>query len=263
MLRDRVLSAIVLIPPILLLAYWGGIWFLGLIMLVGVLAGWEFYALVRRSDVVPLRWLGLAMIAACVAAAYWPGSPYLAPVLTAFVVVSLVLALFRHDAQPVTAWAWTVAGALYLGILLNHFVALRNLPQGLAWLAVAVLLTWTNDSAAYFVGRAIGRHKFWPRHSPKKTWEGVVGGLVGAVLLGALLGALWLGLPWWNGALLGAVISATGPLGDLVESMVKRQFGAKDSGNLIPGHGGAWDRIDSLLFIVPTVYYWAIVFGGA
>lgn len=263
MLRDRVLSAIVLIPPILLLAYWGGIWFLGLIMLVGVLAGWEFYALVRRSDVVPLRWLGLAMIAACVAAAYWPGSPYLAPVLTIFVVVSLVLTLFRHDAQPVTAWAWTVAGALYLGILLNHFVALRNLPQGLAWLAVAVLLTWTNDSAAYFVGRAIGRHKFWPRHSPKKTWEGVVGGLVGAVLLGALLGVLWLGLPWWNGALLGAVISATGPLGDLVESMVKRQFGAKDSGNLIPGHGGAWDRIDSLLFIVPTVYYWAIVFGGA
>lgn len=263
MLRDRVLSAIVLIPPILLLAYWGGIWFLGLIVLVGVLAGWEFYALVRRSDVVPLRWLGLAMIAACVAAAYWPGSPYLAPVLTIFVVVSLVLTLFRHDAQPVTAWAWTVAGALYLGILLNHFVALRNLPQGLAWLAVAVLLTWTNDSAAYFVGRAIGRHKFWPRHSPKKTWEGVVGGLVGAVLLGALLGVLWLGLPWWNGALLGAVISATGPLGDLVESMVKRQFGAKDSGNLIPGHGGAWDRIDSLLFIVPTVYYWAIVFGGA
>ena len=263
MLRDRVLSAIVLIPPILLLAYWGGIWFLGLIVLVGVLAGWEFYALVRRSDVVPLRWLGLAMIAACVAAAYWPGSPYLAPILTAFVVVSLVLTLFRHDAQPVTAWAWTVAGALYLGILLNHFVALRNLPQGLAWLAVAVLLTWTNDSAAYFVGRAIGRHKFWPRHSPKKTWEGVVGGLVGAVLLGALLGVLWLGLPWWNGALLGAVISATGPLGDLVESMVKRQFGAKDSGNLIPGHGGAWDRIDSLLFIVPTVYYWAIVFGGA
>lgn len=263
MLRDRVLSAIVLIPPILLLAYWGGIWFLGLIVLVGVLAGWEFYALVRRSDVVPLRWLGLAMIAACVAAAYWPGSPYLAPVLTAFVVVSLVLTLFRHEPQPVTAWAWTVAGALYLGILLNHFVALRNLPQGLAWLAVAVLLTWTNDSAAYFVGRAIGRHKFWPRHSPKKTWEGVVGGLVGAVLLGALLGALWLGLPWWNGALLGAIISAIGPLGDLVESMVKRQFGAKDSGNLIPGHGGAWDRIDSLLFIVPTVYYWAIVFGGA
>lgn len=263
MLRDRVLSAIVLIPPVLLLAYWGGIWFLGLIMLVGVLAGWEFYALVRRSDVVPQRWLGLAAIVACVATAYWHGSPYLAPVLTVFVVVSLVLTLFRHDAQPVTAWAWTVAGALYLGILLNHFVALRNLPQGLAWLAVAVLLTWTNDSAAYFVGRAFGRHKFWPRHSPKKTWEGVVGGLVGAVLLGALLGALWLGLPWWNGALLGAVISATGPLGDLVESMVKRQFAAKDSGNLIPGHGGAWDRIDSLLFIVPTVFYWAVVFGGA
>ena len=140
-------------------------------------------------------------------------------------------------------------------------MAVRNLPAGLAWLTVAVLLTWTNDSAAYFVGRALGRHKFWPRHSPKKTWEGVFGGLIFAVLVGGILGAWWLGLPWWNGALLGVAVSVIGPLGDLTESMVKRQFGAKDSGNLIPGHGGAWDRIDSLLFIVPTVYYWAILFG--
>lgn len=263
MLRERVLSAIVLIPPVLLLTYWGGLWFLGLIMLVGALAGWEFYALVRRSGQLPLHWLGIVAILACVASAYWPGSPALLLVLTAFILISLILTLFRHDTQPAAGWAWTVAGALYLGVLLNHFVALRNLPQGLAWLAVAVLLTWTNDSAAYFVGRAVGRHKFWPRHSPKKTWEGVFGGLLFAVLVGAILGALWLGLPWWNGALLGAAISVTGPLGDLAESMFKRQFGAKDSGNLIPGHGGAWDRIDSLLFVVPTVFYWAVLFGGA
>ena len=262
MLRERVLSAVILIPPVLLLAYWGGVWFLGLILLVGALTGWEFYALVQRGGVTAQRGLGILAILVFVAAAYWPGSPYLLPALTVFVVLSLILTLFRHEAQPVTAWAWTIAGALYLGILLNHFVALRNLPQGLAWLALAVLLTWTNDSAAYFVGRAVGRHKFWPRHSPKKTWEGVVGGLTFAIIVGALLGAWWLGLPWWNGALLGVAVSITGPLGDLSESMVKRQFGAKDSGNLIPGHGGAWDRIDSLLFIVPTVFYWALLFGG-
>jgi phosphatidate cytidylyltransferase len=261
-LRDRVLSAIILIPPVLLLAYWGGLWFLGLIMLLGALAGWEFYALVRRSGVVPLHWAGILAIFAFVASAHWPGSPALLPILTATLIITLIWTLFRQEAQPVTAWAWTLGGALYLGILLNHFVALRNLPQGLAWLTVAVLLTWTNDSAAYFVGRAIGRHKFWPRHSPKKTWEGVFGGLTFAVLVSSILGVLWLGLPWWNGALLGVAISIVGPLGDLTESMVKRQFGAKDSGNLIPGHGGAWDRIDSLLFIVPTVFYWAIFFGG-
>ncbi len=263
MLRDRVLSAVVLIPPIVLLAYWGGVWFLGLIMLLGALAGWEFYALVRRGGSAALSGLGILAILVIIASAYWTGTPALLPILTAFIILSFVVTLFRHDPQPVTAWAWTVSGALYLGILLSHFVALRNLPQGLVWLGVAVLLTWTNDSAAYFVGRAVGRHKFWPRHSPKKTWEGVFGGLFFAVLLGSILGTVWLGLPWWNGALLGVVISVVGPLGDLTESMVKRQFGAKDSGNLIPGHGGAWDRIDSLLFIVPAVFYWATLLGGA
>ena len=153
-------------------------------------------------------------------------------------------------------------GVIYFGLLLNHFVALRNLPAGLQWLLLGLLLTWITDTGAYFSGRGLGKHKLWPRHSPKKTWEGAIGGWLVGTAAGALLGPWLVGQSPWAGAALGGLVCLVAPFGDLAESMVKRQMGAKDSGHLIPGHGGMWDRIDSLLFVIPVVYYWAFLIGA-
>ncbi len=261
MLRDRALSAAVLAPLVLGFAYLGGLWFLALIMAVGAVAGWEYFGLMQGDDRASLRWIGLAGILLFIVEAYWAQDGSLRLALTGFILLSLSAALFRTHAAPVTGWVWGMAGAGYLGLLLGHFVAVRNLPAGLQWLLLGLFVTWITDSAAYFTGRAVGRHKLWPRHSPKKTWEGVIGGWAAGVIGGALLGPALVGLSPLAGAILGGLICVVAPFGDLAESMFKRQMGVKDSGHLIPGHGGMWDRIDSLLFVTPVVYYWATLIG--
>lgn len=261
MLRERFISALVLAPLVLGLAYLGGLWFLGLMLLVGFLAGWEYFSLLVQGGSAPLRWPGLIGILAVIAEAYWAQAWSLRLLLTALIVLSLVIALFRSGQTPVTDWAWSLAGVIYFGLLLNHFVALRNLPAGLQWLLLGLLLTWITDTGAYFSGRGLGKHKLWPRHSPKKTWEGAIGGWLVGTAAGALLGPWLVGQSPWAGAALGGLVCLVAPFGDLAESMVKRQMGAKDSGHLIPGHGGMWDRIDSLLFVIPVVYYWASLIG--
>ena len=169
------------------------------------------------------------------------------------------------------AWAVTLAGAIYIGGLLMHFVQLRQIAlpvlrpgpldglqiaPGAAWIYATFAVTWAADSGAYFAGRAFGRHKMSPLLSPKKTWEGFAGGLLASIGAGVGIVAL-LGLPvsLTVGVLLGAIGAVGGTFGDLAESMLKRQAGVKDSGALIPGHGGLLDRIDSLLFTGPLVYY--------
>jgi phosphatidate cytidylyltransferase len=136
---------------------------------------------------------------------------------------------------------------------------LRQLDDGLYWLMIALLCTWVCDTAAYAVGKLWGRHKFFPAVSPKKTWEGAVGGLIGGLLAAVGLGRWLVGLSVGWGLLLGLAIVGAATFGDLAESVIKRQVGVKDSGQLIPGHGGMLDRIDSLLFVVPVVYYFASI----
>jgi phosphatidate cytidylyltransferase len=119
------------------------------------------------------------------------------------------------------------------------------------------LVTWVNDTAAYFVGKAIGRHPCCPYLSPKKTWEGTIGGWIGGLVATTLLGYWLVDLTWVQGLALGALVSTVAPFGDLAKSMIKRQMGVKDFSALIPGHGGMFDRIDSLLFVAPVVYYFA------
>ena len=152
-----------------------------------------------------------------------------------------------------------VLGAVYPGILMAMVVRLRQLPDGVAWLLLTLVVTWLNDTGAYFAGRAYGRRKLYPRISPSKTWEGAVGGLAASVLGAILVKALgWLPqLPWWGSVIVGAGAAVLGPLGDLSESMLKRAYGAKDSSGLLPGHGGVLDRVDALLFTAPFVLFCA------
>jgi phosphatidate cytidylyltransferase len=180
--------------------------------------------------------------------------------LTLSVVVTLISFFGRRDKHDACAsWAWTLAGVLYLGWLTSHYLALRALPLGAAWVTFALFDTFASDTAAFLVGRAIGRHKLAPSISPKKTWEGAAGGVAGAVAAGIFLSWL-LKLPMsvLTAGLLALAVSVIGQLGDLAESLFKRSAGAKDSSSALPGHGGFLDRTDSVVFAGLVVYYYAI-----
>lgn len=171
--------------------------------------------------------------------------------------------------SPYLAWAdlgLTLAGALYAGGLLAFAPMLASLPEtptrgdGVTWMLAVLLGTAACDTGAYLVGSLIGRHKMIPHISPGKTWEGLAGGVLGAVAASlALSGILKIG--WLPAILLGLLICGAAVLGDLCESLLKRSAGAKDSGNLIPGHGGVLDRIDSILFVLPAVYLFTTFIG--
>jgi len=182
--------------------------------------------------------------------------------MLAFATLGLLsLAIFRPGplegaprAAGVVALAW-----LYCGLLASTVVGLR-LRFGFAWVILVFVVTWANDTFAYFAGRLFGRHKLLERVSPGKTWEGFAGGALGSLAGALAVRALLLGaMPLWAALAVAAGGAALGPLGDLSESMLKRAAGVKDSGRLIPGHGGLLDRIDALLFVAPWVYAFAIL----
>jgi phosphatidate cytidylyltransferase len=267
LLRARLISSLILAPVIVALAYLGGLPWLAGVLLAGIQAWREMVVLLERDAFTLDRTLGLFFVISAVVEAYLYTSgldtALLRPLLAGLIIFSLIWALYYKGEHPTANWGVTVASALYLGFLLGHFVSLRLRPNGLWWTLLAFSLAWITDSTAYFVGTAFGRHKLWPRLSPKKTWEGLAGGTIGVLVAGPLLGMWWLHLNPWLGLLLGALVAAVAPFGDFVVSLFKRMARSKDSSKLIPGHGGLLDRMDSLLFIFPVVVYFARVVAGS
>lgn len=263
MLRTRVLSAIVLIPLVAGLVYAGGWILAGALLVVAIRATYELFLLMKDAGYQPSLAASAVVIVAMLVVARLPHLDLLGLVLAASVIGTLIWQLLRPPkGQPTQSWALTLAASLWLGWLISHFVQIRDLSPafglgiGTRWLALMFLVTWINDSAAYFVGKAIGRHPCCPYLSPKKTWEGTVGGWIGGVAATMLLGYWLVDLPWLHSLALGALVATVAPFGDLAKSMVKRQMGVKDFSALIPGHGGMFDRIDSLLFVAPVIYYY-------
>jgi len=281
-LASRVASALVLLPVIIALVWWS-VWSVAVTVVVAaVICLLELYGAFAAGGYHPRSGLGLGiMLALVLTAALRPVVAYdlLPLVLTAVVLASLIAELARpSQAATLPSWALTLSGTLYVGWLLSHFILLRELntplrpgplaalriEPGAAWVYLALAITFLQDTVAYFVGRSFGRHKLAPRLSPKKTWEGAIGGMIGAIA-GSLICLLLLGLPLSLSAslALGAVGGIVGPLGDLAESLIKRQVGLKDAGSIIPGHGGILDRADSLLFTAPALYYLILLFARA
>jgi phosphatidate cytidylyltransferase len=266
-LRTRVLSAIVLIPLVAAVVYAGG-WVLAAALLVVVVrSAYELFALTGEAGYRPTLAVSALIMAAFLVVARFPELHLVGAVLTASVIGTLIWQLLRPpEGHPTQSWALTLGAALWLGWLISHFVMIRDLslPFGLGvgtrWLVLTFLVTWVNDSAAYFVGKAVGRHPCCPYLSPKKTWEGTIGGWVGGVAATVLLGVWLVDLPLAHGLALGVLVATVAPFGDLAKSMVKRQMKVKDFSALIPGHGGMFDRIDSLLFVAPVVYYYLTLF---
>jgi len=254
---QRLLSAIILIPIVVWATYAGGLWFFAIIALVASVAGYEFFQMMKLGGYKPSCFWGLVLIWLLLADARYPAWQLAKPALTGVMVLSLSWQLFKKDTTtPTVDWALTIVGGLYLGWMPGHFISLRDAPRGLEWMLLTLLCTWGADTGAYFIGLSLGRHKSFPRLSPKKTWEGTIGGWFCGVVVTLLVG-LYIGLGFVHSLILGALVSAFLPLGDLAVSMMKRQVGVKDTSSLIPGHGGLLDRIDSLLFAVVVVYYYA------
>ena len=274
MLRKRVITALWGIPLLSAIVWFDKPlpWFTLLVAIWGVLAVFEYYRLVTASKVPPLTYFGLIWTLLFILSRNSDLLSILEPhfnltlltplLLTSAVMLSLVWFLLRPQKDKAfSGWAWTIGGILYVGWLLSYLVALRGLDDGRNWVFFALFTTFASDTAAFFSGRALGRHHLAPYISPGKTWEGVIGGILGAIIVSLffiLPTPLILHLNWGQAILLGLMVSIFGQLGDLVESLFKRNMGVKDSGRLIPGHGGVLDRMDSIVFAGVVVYYYAI-----
>jgi phosphatidate cytidylyltransferase len=254
MLGRRLLVAALGGPAVLLIVVLGGAPFLALVVLASGYGGFELYAALRKAGYAPFGELLVPLSAALPLLAGIASPTVEQAAIAVGVTLTFGVAVARGKARGPADWAFTLAGALLVGGLLRFLVLLRELPAGLWWVLAVVLGTWACDTAAYAFGRLFGRTPLAPWVSPKKTVEGLLGSLAATplALLGfvALSPALGLGSPIGLPAAagLGLLVAATATLGDLSESLIKRQCGVKDSGALLPGHGGLLDRIDGLMF---------------
>ena len=264
MLIKRALVTIVLLPIGIAAIVWGGWIYLALIAAFLGLAAWEYVNLWRAGGFQPAGVLVVGGVLALVVTRQVWGFDGAAAWLSAAVLLSMVYHLVQYERgreQAASDLAITLMGILYLGWVGAYMVSLRLLADGQWWVLLVLPAVWLSDTGAYLIGSRFGRHPLTPRLSPKKTWHGYRGGVAFGVLGGLGLAALYraLGAPaginLLSGALIGLAMGIFPTLGDLGESMIKRQVGVKDSGKLLPGHGGAFDRIDSWLWAAVIGYY--------
>ena len=267
MLRTRLLTAIVLIPIVVWLIYLGDMPFLALVAGLATLAEMEFCVLITRLGFRPIHLFGIALVWLFLLDGFTEWN-LLRPGLTVILSLSLMLQIARRKHSRVGDWTGTVASGVYVGLFGSYLVRLRGLSgEGLWWTLVAIPAILLADSAAYFIGSKWGRHKLAPSLSFGKTWEGYASGILVAGLAGAFFAWLWTfrtgpggTLTASRGLVLGLLIGTLAPIGDLAVSMFKREAGVDDSGKLLPGHGGALDRLDSVLWTAAIAYYYATQF---
>lgn len=264
MLRARLATAAVAIPILLYLIFWAPFFlFRGVVLMFTFLALVEYFSM-AFPDKTHLQGWGIVsggLVALAISTASAQSAALFSGALMAAVTVGLLAALFTRGepAQSITQLGYTLLGVLYAGAFLPHLIWLRVQPQdtGPAWILFILAVAMAGDTGGYFAGRLWGKHPLMPSISPKKTVEGTFGAVAGNLLAGAIVKALELpDVGWGETLLLSLGAGILGQLGDLCESLLKRAFGAKDSGWLLPGHGGILDRADSLVFPTVLVYYY-------
>ena len=272
-MRRRIWSGLIGGVVYLALGWAGGIW-LGLgFGLIFLLALYEFWRLNlshgQRMRLLPPAVAGLALLGAATlaaeeghAAGYDPGGFFAACVVGSFLAAAVLETAGGQCKGAGSSAALSVFAGVYTAFPPAYMILLRGRPggKGLYYFLLLTAAVWANDTAAYFAGSAWGRRKLAPAISPGKTWEGAAAGLAGAGLAGLGMAAAF-GREPWSALMLGVFLGLCGQLGDLFESMLKRDFGVKDSGSFLPGHGGVLDRFDSLFFAAPLLYYLLLVLG--
>jgi phosphatidate cytidylyltransferase len=274
-LAQRLLTAAVAAPILILAIAWSQPWAVQAIVLLAVGIGLhEWMRMTLPAAAAADRWFATAAGAAlAVLLCFLSEVPMAAPMATAAAVIACFLwFLFRYGAMDTVAQriAFVIGGWFYV-LLLLYLALLKTRPAGSAWIFLALTMAWGSDTGAYFLGRFLGPRfpaPLYPDVSPKKTRVGAIGGLVGGWVFAAV-GKLWYGhywgleLSWADTFLLAVPANVLGQTGDLAESLIKRSVGVKDSGALLPGHGGMLDRVDALLFVAPWVYAYSRWLLGA
>ncbi len=268
----RVITGVIGIALAAIVIQWGG-WVFGAFATILALVGWyEFSAAFSRKGIRMTFFTGVPALALMLGCAWLGNAEEFMAVATATLLIVLLESVLLYGRISFQEACVSVAGIFYVGVPFAHLVMLRFLQEGVfvptqlgdfeygcAMIWIMFAGTWASDTFAYFTGSLIGSHRLCPSISPNKTVEGFLGSLVGTPVSVAALGHLFFGFPLVEMAVLGVCISILATLGDLVESVMKRHTGIKDSGRLIPGHGGVLDRFDSVLFTAPLVYYFVVI----
>lgn len=249
------------LPFLILLIYLGGVPFSLLIAIVTLIGLWEYFHIVleNQQELVrtPVPITGFCIGLLIILSAHGRAEAMIVPLMAFNVVFAGFLGLLRYkdDPEAMTLVMKQVLGVAYIALLLSQLVMLRKGPDGAAWIFFLLFLVFFGDIGAYYAGRYLGRHKLYPAASPGKTIEGALGGLVASMGIGLVFRWLFLPeLPLWPCLIMFLCIGIAGPVGDLFESVLKRVGKVKDSGTILPGHGGLLDRIDALLFAAPVAY---------
>jgi phosphatidate cytidylyltransferase len=268
MMLKRWLSALVLLAIVFVAVWFDSPAYSVVLAVFATLAALEFFDMAGLPRYHPLTIFGLVWVLLFILVAHFEGN-YPPLLLASAVGFSLIWLIFSTSVKDAAVyWAWTLAGIIYIGWMLSHFIPLRQLEittgetnLGRDWVLFALFANIAVDTAAFFVGRAWGRHRLAINISAGKTWEGSIAGFVAGIAAALVLVVILPNLsdvPYWQAAILGALVGVFAQLGDLAESLLKRSAGLKDSGTMVPGHGGLLDRMDSLLFSVVVVYYYVI-----
>ena len=258
---SRLVVVAIGLPIVLGIAWVGGWWMFTLVLVAALVALDELYRAGR--DFRPLSLAGFVGVAACLVGVQVGGIGWMAGGALLTLPLAFLFVVFADTRQRATiSLAFTLLGVVWIGMGLAHLMLVRAIPDnGRLAIFTILIAVFAADTGAYLVGRLVGRHKLAPTLSPGKSWEGFVGGFVAGIF------ATWVSLyktgfaDGWQSLVLGVTIVIAAAIGDLMQSLVKRDVGIKDSGRLLAGHGGVWDRIDSLLIAVPTAYYVLAAFG--
>jgi phosphatidate cytidylyltransferase len=264
--KQRIVTGLALLIPVLLMMSVGPYWSWLLMLCIVTAAGlWEYQNLLLAGGTTRIwQWLNIAIGLMFPVATYVAGSTGLHTILVSglFLAFSFLLFLSPQDPKGITRIALLSLGWLYIPYLLSYVLLIGQMKDGRSWLFLIFVVTVAGDAGAYYTGRFFGRHKLYEVVSPKKTVEGSIGGLVASVVSGILFALIFIKTTeMFELTLLSVCLAIIGQTGDLVESMIKRLSGKKDSSNLLPGHGGILDRLDSLLFAFPATWLFMNISG--
>jgi len=272
MLGKRILTALIGVPIAVYVINYGEWLFAAAVLVLTLLAWHEFYMMLQNKNIKVFYSLGIIINIFILGCAWLGNTQEIAFLIFLCTLLTLLKIVSSGTKFTVADAAFSLLGISYIGMSFAHLLLLRytdkslylmtswgELSAGAAYVWLAFVGTWASDTFAYFVGSYFGRHKLCPKISPNKTTEGALGGMFGSIVALVILGMLFK-LPISHCAIMGLLVGIVAPIGDLVESAMKRFAGVKDSGHILPGHGGILDRFDSILFTVPAVYYYMHTF---
>lgn len=266
-LGKRLLVAGIGGPLIIAAAWFGKIYFLLLVIAIAIISAYEFIILIQKKKSYPSKILAISAVFSLCCIVYYNRIDLFLPLTSLFLFLALFTEIFRPSNNSILNVSGALLTYLYVGGLMAFMVALRELPSQLSldymaggeWMVMILLAIWICDSAAYFTGSRFGKHKLAPTISPNKTIEGAIGGGVAGLLTTWICQITFVkSLSLQDALLIGAIVGVLGQLGDLVESMFKRDAGVKDTSPLLPGHGGILDRFDSEMLVMPAVYFYLL-----